>query len=123
MNINSVNQLFNEKLQDINSRLPNQTSVNNKFQEMLEKCQLKTSTSLQNEVATTETNNTSNELDVNSLLKTMLSTQTSLSSISQTSDASSSLFPTSTFNSTINMLQQSQLLNALKNNSGSNKDL
>lgn len=122
MNVNSVNQLFNEKLQNINSKLPTQTSVNNKFQEMLEKCQLKTSSTSSSEITTGDTTKSS-DTDINSLLKTMLSTQSTLSSITQSSDSSSSLFPTSTLNNNINMFQQMYLLNTLKNDSESNNSL
>ncbi len=122
MNVNSVNQLFNEKLQNINSKLPTQTSVNNKFQEMLEKCQLKTSSTSSSEITTGDTTQSS-DTDINSLLKTMLSTQSTLSSITQSSDSSSSLFPTSTLNNNINMFQQMYLLNTLKNDSESNNSL
>ena len=118
MNINNVNQLFNQKIQDINSRLPQETSVSNKFQSLLEQAQLKNSTTPSNETtkaSTTETS-TENNLDVNSLLKTMLSTQSLLNSTSFSSDSTSSLFPTSTFNNTINTLQQTQLLNVLSQN-------
>ena len=122
MNVNSVNQLFNEKLQNINSKLPTQTNVNNKFQEMLEKCQLKTSSTSSSEITTGDTTKSS-DTDINSLLKTMLSTQSTLSSITQSSDSSSSLFPTSTLNNNINMFQQMYLLNTLKNDSESNNSL
>lgn len=117
MNINNINQLFNQKIQDINSRLPQETSVSNKFQTLLEQAQLNTSSTTLDSVKSSSTSTlSSNELDVNTLLKTMLSTSSLLNSTSFSSDSSSSLFPTSTFNTTINTLQQTQLLNALSKN-------
>ena len=123
MNINNVNQLFNQKIQDINSRIPKETSVSNKFQSLLEQAQLKNSSSTVESAQSTATDTkTSNDTDINSLLKTMLSTQSLLNSTSFSSDSSSSIFPTSTFNNTINTLQQTQLLNALTKNSSSSND-
>lgn len=125
MNINNVNQIFNQKIQDINSRLPKETSVSNKFQNLLEQAQLKNSTVSSSETTKTEATNpsASKDTDINSLLKTMLSTQSLLNSTSFSSDSSSSsLFPTSTFNNTINTLQQTQLLNALTKNSFTNSE-
>ena len=125
MNISNVNQLFNQKIQDINSRLPQETSVSNKFQSLLEQAQLKNTTTNSNEptkISTAE-NSTSNNLDVNSLLKTMLSTQSLLNSTSLSGDSnSSSIFPTSTFNNTINTLQQTNLLNALSQYTSKNNE-
>ena len=123
MNINNVNQLFNQKIQDINSRIPKETSVSNKFQSLLEQAQLKNSSStVESAQSTFPDTKTSNDTDINSLLKTMLSTQSLLNSTSFSSDSSSSIFPTSTFNNTINTLQQTQLLNALTKNSSSSND-
>ena len=124
MNVSNVNQLFNEKIQDINSRLPAETNINNKFQSILEQAQLKTSsTSNVEKVQETQTT-TSNTDDVNNLLKTMLTTQSLLNSTSSNlfgdSSSSSGIFPTSTFNNSISMLQQTQLLNALNKKSSSN---
>ena len=45
----------------------------------------------------------------------MISTQSLLNSTSFSDSNSASLFPTSSMNNTINMIQQTQLLNALKN--------
>ena len=125
MNVSNVNQLFNEKIQEINSRLPAETNVNNKFQAILEQAQLKTSnTSNVEKVQETQTTTTSDTDDVNNLLKTMLTTQALLNSTSSNlfgdSSSSSSIFPTSTFNNSISTLQQTQLLNALNKKSSSN---
>jgi len=113
MNVNNVNQIFNQKIQDINSRLPSTTAVSNKFQSILEETQLKNNSAAPASTAPTETINSSN-VDANSLLKTMLSNQSLVNSISSDS-SSSSLFPTSSMNSSITMIYQNQLLNALKN--------
>ena len=121
MNINNVNQLFNQKIQDINSRLPKETNVSNKFQSLLEQAQLKNTTETSEPTQPSDTTTSSNA-DINSLLKTMLSTQTLLNSTSFSSDSSSSIFPTSTFNNTINTLQQTQLLNALTKKSSTNNE-
>lgn len=122
MNVSNINQIFNQKMQDINSRLPVETNVNNKFQSILEQTQLKKAPTSEESTKTPETSTqTSNDVDVNALLKTMLSTQSLLNSTSMSDNSSSSLFPTSTFNNTINMLQQTQLLNALKKTPNSNE--
>ena len=124
MNVNSVNQMFNEKIQDINSRLPAETNVNNKFQAILEQAQLKNSNTTNTEkVQEVQSTSSSDTDDINNLLKTMLSTQALLSSTSNLfsdSSSSSSIFPTSTFNNTISSLQQAQLLNALNKKDSSN---
>lgn len=125
MNVSSVNQLFNEKIQEINSRLPSETNVNNKFQAILEQAQLKTSSTSEIEkVQEPQATTASDTDDVNTLLKTMLTTQALLGSTSSNlfgdSSSSSGLFPTSTFNNSISSLQQTQLLNALTKKSSSN---
>lgn len=118
MEINSINQMFNQKLQDINSKVTINSNVNNKFKTLLEEANLKT-TSSESKASASEKNNDS---DISSILKTMIATQSSLNSISALSgDNSSSLFPTSTMNSTINSLQQTQLLKAIENISNENK--
>lgn len=124
MNVSNVNQLFNEKIQEINSRLPAEANVSNKFQSILEQAQLKTSSAPNLEKAQETQTTTSNTDDVNNLLKTMLTTQSLLNSTSSNifgdSSSSSGMFPTSTFNNSISMLQQTQLLNALNKKSSSN---
>ena len=124
MNISNINQLFNQKIQDINSRLPKETNVSNKFQSLLEQAQLKNNTATENtQTSSVETSTTSNDADINSLLKTMMSTQSLLNSTSFSGDSSSSsIFPTSTFNNAINAIQQTQLLNALEKKSSSNNE-
>jgi len=122
--VNNISQIFNEKIQNINSRIKAETNINNKFQEILEQTQLKnysSSSDIPSEASTTQ-HTTSTVSDVDSLLKTMLSTQSLLNSSSGFSDSSSSgLFPTSSLNNSINMIQQTQLLNALRNTNLTNK--
>ena len=125
MNVSNVNQLFNEKIQEVNSRLPAETNVNNKFQAMLEQAQLKNSNSSNTEkIQETKATSSSDTDNVNNLLKTMLTTQALLGSTSSNlfgdSSSSSGPFPTSTFNNSIASLQQTQLLNVLNKKSSSN---
>jgi len=121
MNISNINQMFNQKIQDINSRIPTDTNVSTKFQNLLEQAQLKNNSNITTTPSEKTTSTTVS--DVDSLLKTMLSTQATLNSTSLFSDNSASgLFPTSSFNNSINMIQQAQLLNALKKQSLSVND-
>lgn len=115
MNVNNINQIFNQKIQDINSRLPENTNVTTKFQSLLEQVQLKNSETNVTSESTSEVQSSSSSEDINSLLKTMISTQSLLSSSSAFSDSDSSIFPTSTLNNSINTLQQTQLLKILNN--------
>ncbi len=118
MDINSVNQIFSQKLQDINSRLPDKISINGKFQSILEQTQQENTNSLQEN----KTTSTSDD-DISSLLKNMISTQSLINTNSAFSgDSSSGIFPTSSFNNTINSIQQAQLLKALGNSNKSSND-
>lgn len=112
MNINNVNQLFNEKLQSVNSRLPEKVNVNNKFQALLEEYQLKTTPN----TPASEVPEKSTDAEINSLLKTLVSTQ----ALSNSSSLFSNNSTLSTMNNTSNLLQQTQLLNMIKNNLTSN---
>ena len=115
MDINSVNQIFSQKLQDIDSRLPDRVSINRKFQSILEQTQQGNTNSVQENKATSTNND-----DISSLLKTMISTQSLLNNNSAFSgDSSSGIFPTSSFNNAINSIQQAQLLKALGNSNKS----
>lgn len=116
MTINNVNQLFQEKLTEINSRLPKETNITNKFDSILEQAQLKSQTSEKTQTDPEAT--TSITDDPTSLLKSMIATQSYLSSNASlfSSDSNSNnLFPASTLNNTINTLQQNLLLKSLEN--------
>lgn len=117
MTINNVNQLFQEKLTEINSRLPKDTNIKNKFDSILEQAQLRTPNTAEGQSDTTNTSNISE--DPTTLLKNMIATQSYLSSttslFSSDSANSNNLFPASTLNNSINTLQQNLLLKALEN--------
>lgn len=117
MTINNVSQLFNEKLTNINKRIPETQNVGNKFKSLLEEVQLKrpdTASSTQTEETS---NNSLGSNDAVSLLKNMMATNSYLSttnSLFPSDTSSTGIFPTSSLNSSINSLQQNLLLKALE---------
>lgn len=116
MNINNVNQLFQTKLTEINSRLPKDTNIKNKFNSIMEQAQLKSP--LATEEKSEEKNSNSLLDNPTELLKNISATQSYLASTNalfSTDTNSNGLFPTSSLNNSINTLQQNLLLKALEN--------
>jgi len=119
MTINNINQLFNEKLTDINQRIPKTQNVRNKFESLLEQVQLQSpdTTSANQDKETPKSSLESD--DAVSLLKNMMATNSYLSttnSLFPSNTGNAGVFPTSSFNSSINSLQQNLLLKALEDN-------
>lgn len=119
MDITSISRMYQSKLQEINSRIPEKINVNNKFSSYLENAKLKTD-STENTVDTTTENveNTNNELDTNELLSSLLTYSSGLNSTSSlfsSSNSENNIFPT--MNSPLQTLQQAALLKSLKQNS------
>jgi len=116
MNINQINTLYQSKISEINQRLPQTGSVQNKFQELLEKAQLTTTADTTTTEATT-TESTS-ETDPVKLLNSLMATQSTLNATSALfgSSDTSSMFPTSSLNNSLLSIQQSALLKSLTNN-------
>ena len=120
MDITSISRMYQSKLQEINSRIPEKINVNNKFSNYLENAKLKNNSS-ENTVNTNleETaKSTNSELDTNELLSSLLTYSSGLNSTTSLFSNSSSennIFPT--MNSPLQTLQQAALLKSLKQNS------
>jgi len=117
MTINNIGQLFNEKLTDINKRIPTTQNVGNKFESLLEQVQLKSPDAITKSKETS--NNSLESSDTISLLKNMMATNSYLSttnSLFPSDTNSAGMFPTSSFNNSINSLQQNLLLKTLEKN-------
>jgi hypothetical protein len=111
--------MYQSKLQETNSRIPEKINVNNKFSRYLENAKLKTD-STENTIDTTTENigNTNSELSTNELLSSLLTYSSGLNSTSSllsNSSSENSIFPTMT--SPLQTLQQAALLKSLKQNS------
>lgn len=112
MDINQINGLYQSKITEINQRLPQTGTVQNKFQNLLEKAQLTTTTE---NITTTESISTNSETDPVKLINSLMATQSSINATSALfgSSDTSSLFSTSSLNSTMLSMQQNALLQAL----------
>ena len=114
MDITSISQMYQTKLQEINSRIPEQTNIKDKFSSYLENAKLKTVS--QENIETTESTNSTT--DTNELLSSLLTYNSSLNStsslFSSTNSDNSSMFPT--MNNSLQVLQQAALLKSLKSN-------
>lgn len=115
MDITSISQMYQTKLQEINSRIPEQTNIKDKFSTYLENAKLKTA-SIEN-IETTEqpTQSTNSLADTNELLSSLLTYNTGLNSTSSllpTTNSENNMFPT--MNSPLQALQQVALLKSLK---------
>lgn len=116
MNINQINNLYQSKIAEINQRLPQTGTVQNKFQGLLEKAQLTTT-----ENATTdESVSTNSETDPVKLINSLMATQSSINATSALfgSSDTSSLFSTSSLNNSMLSMQQNALLQALNKQNG-----
>lgn len=112
MEINNISLMYQTKLQEINSKIPDNLSVKNKFSTYLENAKLG-STKVEETATNVETSDTSNNSDTNKLLNSLLTYQTMTNStaslFSNNNDSSNNMFP-----SMNNTLQQAILLKALK---------
>ena len=112
MEINNISSMYQTKLQEINSKIPDNLSVKNKFSTYLESAKL-SSTKADETATNVETSDTSNNSDTNKLLNSLLTYQTMTNStaslFSNNNDSSNNMFP-----SMNNTLQQAILLKALK---------
>lgn len=113
MEISNISSIYQAKLQEINSKVPNNLSVKDKFSTYLENAKLssnKIETDTENTVTDVETNK--DETDTNKLLTSLLTYQTmsnSTSSLFSSNDSTSNMFP-----SLNNSWQQSLLMKALQ---------
>lgn len=113
MEINNISSIYQSKLQEINSKIPNDLSVKNKFSTYLENAKLssnKTGNETENVVTDVETSK--DETDTTKLLTSLLAYQTmnnSKSSLFSSSDSTNNMFP-----SLNNSWQQSLLMKALQ---------
>ena len=112
MNINQINTLYQSKISEINQRLPQTSSVQNKFQELLEKAQLTNAETAPSETTATES---SSETDPGKLLNSLMATQSTLNATSALfgSSDTNSMFPSSSLNNSLMSIQQSALLKSL----------
>ena len=112
MEINNISLMYQTKLQEINSKIPDNLSVKNKFSTYLENAKLG-STKVEETATNVETSDISNNSDTNKLLSSLLTYQTMTNStaslFSNNNDSSNNMFP-----SMNNTLQQAILLKALK---------
>lgn len=115
MEINNISSMYQAKVQEINSKIPNNLSVKDKFNTYLENAKLATKS---NEVDTSEpttsetTEKSEDKNDTNTLLTSLLAYQTmnnSTSSLFSSSDSTNNMFP-----SLNNSWQQSLLIKALQ---------
>ena len=117
MDITSVSKMYQTKLQEINSRIPDQSNIKNKFSSYLENAKLSNNST--NKAETIEkTEKTSSITDTNELLSSLLTYNTGLNSTSSlfpNNTSESSMFPG--MNSSLQVLQQATLLKSLKSNS------
>ena len=116
MEITNVSKMYQTKLQEINSRLPNQTSIKDKFSSYLESAKLKNTSSEETPVTTQENlSSTDTNLDTNQLLNSLLTYNSGLnqaSSLFSTTTSDNSMFPS--MNNSLQVLQQAALLKSLK---------
>lgn len=113
MEINNISSMYQTKLQEINSKIPDNLSVKNKFSTYLENAKLG-SAKADETVTNTEINEeVSDNSDTTKLLNSLLTYQTMTNStaslFSSNSNSSNNMFP-----SMNNTLQQAILLKALK---------
>lgn len=113
MEINNISSMYQTKLQEINSKIPDNLSVKNKFSTYLENAKLG-SAKAEETVTNTETSEeVSDNSDTTKLLNSLLTYQTMTNStaslFSNNSNSSNNMFP-----SMNNTLQQAILLKALK---------
>lgn len=118
MDITNVSKMYQAKLQEINSKLPEQTNIKNKFNSYLENVKLKNS-SVENIPETEQLiESTNNETDTEKLLSSFLtynSTLNSNSSLFSNTSSENNIFPS--MNNSLQILQQSALLKSLKKDS------
>lgn len=118
MEITNVNQIFQDKLQEVKSKLPEQTTVNGKFQNLLESAQLAKQPRENTTISETASQSVSNNDDTTKLLAALMQQQ-SVNSVSSMfpsgQNSANGIFPTSSINSSIISLQQSALIKSLQN--------
>lgn len=118
MNITSVSRMYQDKLQEINSRIPEKTNIKEKFSSYLENAQLK-SVSEEPSVPQEETiENIKAETDTNTLLSSLLAYNSGLNSpasLFSNTTSENNIFPS--MNSSLQVLQQAALLKSLKTDS------
>ena len=118
MNITSVSRMYQDKLQEINSRIPEKTNIKEKFSSYLENAQL-TPTSEETTVSQEQTiENITSETDTNALLSSLLTYNSGLNSTSSlfsNTTSENNIFPS--MNSSLQILQQAALLKSLKKDS------
>ena len=111
MEINNISSMYQTKLQEINSKIPDNLSVKNKFSTYLENAKLN-SANTENATKGVEMSETDDNIDTNKLLNSLLTYQAitnSTASLFSNNDSSNNIFP-----SMNNTLQQAILLKALK---------
>lgn len=113
MEINNISSMYQTKLQEINSKIPDNLSVKNKFSTYLENAKLgsaKTDETVSDAETSEEVSDNSDTTKLlNSLLTYQTMTNSTASLFSSNSDSSNNIFP-----SMNNTLQQAILLKALK---------
>ena len=72
MDITNISQMYQTKLQEINSRIPTQTTINNKFSSYLETAKLKNNSTENIENSAQSSEETSSSLDTTQLLNSLL---------------------------------------------------
>lgn len=113
MEINNISSIYQSKLQEINSKIPNDLSVKNKFSTYLENAKL-SSNKIENETenVVTDVETSKDETDTTKLLTSLLAYQTmnnSTSSLFSSTDSTNNMFPALN-----NSWQQSLLMKALQ---------
>lgn len=118
MDIQSVSRMYQSKLQEINSRIPEKTNIKEKFSSYLENAQLKPA-SEETSISQEETiENINTETDTNALLSSLLTYNSGLNSTNSlfsNTASENNIFPS--MNSSLQVLQQAALLKSLKKDS------
>lgn len=117
MNITSVSRMYQDKLQEINSRIPEKTNIKEKFSSYLESAQLKSSE--EPAISQEQTiENINEETDTNALLSSLLTYNSGLNSTTSlfsNTTSENNIFPS--MNSSLQVLQQAALLKSFKKDS------